>query len=306
LPVKIPGNLPAKKLLEQENIFVMTEARAEKQEIRPLRIAILNLMPTKEVTETQLLRLIGNSPLQVEAVLLRTATYQSKNSPEEHLTEFYRTFEDIKRGKEKFDGLIITGAPVEKLDFEDGKYWKELTTIMKWANKNVFSTLYICWAAQAGLYYHYGIQKFDSDKKVFGVFAHKVLNLNNPIVRGFDEVFNAPHSRHTFIKREDIQACNKLELLAESDEAGVYLAASRDLRHVFVTGHGEYDADTLDREYKRDLTKKLSIEMPKHYYPQNDPSKKPVNAWRAHSHLLVANWLNYCVYQETPFDISKI
>ena len=306
MPVKIPVNLPAKKLLERENIFVMTEARAATQEIRPLKIAILNLMPTKEVTETQLLRLIGNTPLQVEAVLLRTATYKSTNTSEEHLKEFYRTFEDIKRGNEKFDGLIITGAPVEKMDFEEVTYWNELTKIMKWADKNVFSTLYICWAAQAVLYYHYGIKKYDTDKKVFGVFPHKVLDMNNPIVRGFDEVFNAPHSRHTFIRREDILNCDKLKLLAESAEAGIYLAASRDLRHVFVTGHGEYDADTLDREYKRDLKLKLPIEMPKNYYPNNDASKTPPNVWRAHSHLLVANWLNYCVYQETPFDISKI
>lgn len=304
LPVKIPSTLPAKKLLEQENIFVMSEQRAESQEIRPLRIAILNLMPTKEVTETQLLRLIGNTPIQVEAVLLRTATYKSRNTPEDHLTEFYRTFKEIEH--EKFDGLIITGAPVEKLDFIEVKYWKELTKIMKWADKNVFSTLYICWAAQAGLYYHYGINKHDTDKKVFGIFKHKVLNLNNPIVRGFDEVFCAPHSRHTSVKREDILACDKLELLAESDEAGVYLAASRDLRHVFVTGHGEYDADTLDREYKRDLKAGLPIDMPKHYYPDGDTAQRPVNLWRAHSHMLVANWLNYCVYQETPYDISKI
>ena len=306
MPVKIPGNLPAKKLLERENIFIMTEARAATQEIRPLRIAILNLMPTKEVTETQLLRLIGNTPLQVEAVLLRTATYKGKNTSEEHLKEFYRTFEDIKRGKEKFDGLIITGAPVEKMDFEKVTYWNELSKIMKWADKNVFSTLYICWAAQAGLYYHYGIKKYETDKKVFGIFKHDVLNMNNPIVRGFDEVFNAPHSRHTFIRREDILNCDKLELLAESAEAGIYLAASRDLRHVFVTGHGEYDADTLGREYKRDKALNLPIEMPKNYYPDDDDTKTPANVWRAHSHLLVANWLNYCVYQETPFDITKI
>ncbi len=304
MPVRIPSNLPAKKLLEQENIFVMTAQRAESQEIRPLRIAILNLMPTKEVTETQLLRLIGNTPLQVDAVLLHTETYKSRNTSESHLAEFYRTFKQIE--KEKFDGLIITGAPVEKLDFQDVKYWKELTKIMKWADKNVFSTLYICWAAQAGLYYHYGINKYDTDKKVFGIFPHNVLNLNNPIVRGFDEVFWAPHSRHTFIKREDILACDKLELLCESGEAGVYLAASRDLRQIFVTGHGEYDADTLDREYKRDLKAGLPIEKPLHYYPDNDETKKPRNVWRAHSHILFANWLNYCVYQETPYDISKI
>ena len=264
---------------------------------------------------------------------MRTATYKSQNTPEKHLAQFYRTFEDVKRGNEKYDGLIITGAPVEKMDFEEVTYWRELTKIMKWADKNVFSTLYICWAAQAGLYYHYGIKKYDSDKKVFGVFTHRVLNPHNPIVRGFDEAFLAPHSRHTLVKREDILACDKLELLSESDDAGVYLAASRDLRQIFVTGHGEYDADTLDREYKRDLGKSLidllenhdkcdadtlerkyqhelasgfHVDIPKNYYPGNDITKKPANVWRAHSHLLIANWLNYCVYQETPFDITKI
>jgi len=304
MPVKIPARLPARRQLENENIFVMTEERALNQEIRPLRIAILNLMPTKEVTENQLLRLIGNTPLQVDAAFLRTATYKSTNTPAEHLEAFYRTFDEVKH--EKFDGLIITGAPVEKLDFEKVDYWKELEGVMKWAAKNVFSTLYICWAAQAGLYYHYGVKKYDLAKKVFGVFPHTILDKNNPVVRGFDETFLAPHSRHTEIRRDDILKHKELNLLAESAEAGVYLISGRNGRDIFVTGHSEYDSDTLEREYKRDLSLGLNIEIPKNYYPNDDPSKLPPNLWRSHAHLLFANWLNYCVYQETPYDISTI
>jgi homoserine O-succinyltransferase len=304
MPVKIPAKLPARKQLENENIFVMTAERAERQEIRPLRIAILNLMPTKEITENQLLRLIGNTPLQVEAVFLHTATYKSTNTPAEHLAAFYRTFDMVKG--EKFDGLIITGAPVEKLDFEKVDYWRELSAVMKWAAKNVFSTLYICWAAQAGLYYHYGIPKYDAPKKIFGVFPHTVSDKRNPVVRGFDEVFLAPHSRYTEVRREDILKRKELTILAESGDAGVYLVSGRNGRDIFVTGHSEYDADTLEREYKRDLGLGVKIDMPKNYYPNDDPSKTPLNVWRSHAHLLFANWLNYCVYQETPYDITAI
>ncbi len=304
MPVRVPDNLPAVSTLHSENIFVMDEARASAQDIRPLRIAILNLMPTKEVTETQLLRIIGNTPLQVEVVLLRTASHRSKNTAAEHLDAFYKTFDEIC--DQKFDGLVITGAPVEQLEFEEVRYWSELTRIMDWAATHVYSTLYICWAAQAGLYYRYGVRKYPLEKKCSGVYLHKVLDRSAPIVRGFDDRFCAPHSRHTEVRAGDIEKVQELRLLAVSDEAGVYMAASRDGKHVFVTGHGEYDAETLKLEYERDIAKGLPVPVPAHYFPDDDASREPLVTWRAHSNLLFANWLNYHVYQETPYDLMKI
>ena len=303
-PVKIPNDLPARRVLAGENIFVMTEERATHQEIRPLRILILNLMPTKEVTETQLLRVIGNTPLQVEVTLLRTSTYVSRNTAGEHLEAFYKTFDEVR--DQKFDGLIITGAPVEMMPFEEVDYWHELTAIIEWAEKHVFFTLYICWAAQAGLYYHYGIPKYPLQKKCFGVFTHRVLIPSSPVVRGFDSEFLAPHSRHTEVLAEDIDWVDELDLLAVSDQAGVYLAASKDGKRVFVTGHSEYDADTLRLEYERDVKKGLPIEVPVNYFPDDDPARPPRVQWRAHSMLLFQNWLNYCVYQETPYNVDEI
>lgn len=304
MPVKAPPKLPAVKQLLQENIFVMTEERAVSQDIRPLKIAILNLMPTKEVTESQLLRLISNSPLQVEVVLLHTATYESSNTSAEHLSLFYKTFDEVAH--ERFDGLVVTGAPIEQLEFSEVRYWDELSKILTWADENVYSSLYICWAAQAALYHLFGITKHRMDRKISGIFAHRIPNPNNPIVRGFDDGFSAPHSRHTEIFREDILRVPELEILAESDEAGVYLAATKDLRHVFVTGHGEYDSDTLHKEYMRDLQKGLSdIGVPKHYYIDDVVGRVPSISWRAHSMLLFMNWLNYGVYQETPFEFTS-
>ena len=304
MPVKIPTGLPSGKRLEKENIFVMDDKRAVSQEIRPLNLGILNLMPNKVDTETQLLRLIANTPLQSEVTLLRTASYTGKNVEAEYLKTFYKTFDDVYQRNTKFDGLIITGAPVETLDFTEVKYWNELTRIMKWAKNNVYSTMYICWAAQAGLYYHYGVPKYDTKDKVFGVFEHKVLMPQNPIVRGFDDIFLAPHSRHTETRAVDLEG--KLDLLAVSKKAGVYLAASYDLRHVFVTGHSEYDALTLHNEYDRDIKKELPIKVPFNYFPDDDPQKPPFVKWRSHASLLFNNWINYCVYQATPFDITEI
>ncbi len=304
MPVKIPAALPAAKILTEENIFVMDDARAKKQDIRPLKIAILNLMPTKEVTETQLLRLLGNTPLQIEITLLTMASHVSANTSEEYLAAFYRTWESVK--DTKFDGLIITGAPVENMPFEDVDYWEEMTRIMDWSLTHVFSTLHICWGSQAALYHHYGIGKHPLDEKAFGIFEHRVMNPLHKLVRGFDESFWAPHSRHTTIHKEDVEAIAELEILAESDEAGVFLIASRDGRTIYVSGHAEYDADTLSREYKRDVAKGMKIEVPKNYYPGNDPSKVPPVTWRAHANLLFVNWLNYFVYQETPYDIEDI
>lgn len=306
MPVKVPDNLPAVQTLMREGIFVMTEQRADAQDIRPLRIAILNLMPTKEVTETQLLRVIGNSPLQVEVVLLRTATHKSKNTSEEHLEAFYKTFEQIEQSDQRFDGLVITGAPVEQFEFEEVHYWEELKLIMDWAASHVYSTLYICWAAQAGLYYRYGVQKHPLKEKCSGVFLHDVLDRSVPLMRGFDDQFWAPHSRHTEIHAEDILKNHKLQLLATSKEAGVYLAASCDGKHIFVTGHSEYDADTLKREYDRDIAKGMDVPVPAHYFPDDDPANAPLVTWRAHANLLFANWLNYHVYQETPYDLSSL
>lgn len=304
MPIKIPTGLPAGDILQSENIFVMDETRASKQDIRPLRLAILNLMPTKITTETQIIRLLSNTPLQIELTLLKTATHQSANTSVEHMEAFYRTFDDVR--DEKFDGLIITGAPVENLDFTEVDYWDELCEILAWSKTNVFSTLHICWAAQAGLWYHYGIPKYELKEKMFGVFSHVPLQPAHPLLRGFDEVFQAPHSRHTEIKREDILRCPKIEILSESVEAGVYIVASRKRRLFFVTGHSEYDAGTLAAEYFRDKNKGLPIALPKHYFPADDPTLPPRNTWRGHAHLLFSNWLNYFVYQATPFDLKNI
>ena len=304
MPVKIPNALPAYQVLKNENIFVMDEDRAVAQDIRPLKIAILNLMPLKEVTETQLLRVLGNTPLQIEPVFIATESYQPKNTDKTYLDTFYRTFEDIK--EDAFDGFIITGAPVETIPFEEVQYWQELTEIMEWADKNVFSTLYICWGAQAGLYYRYGVDKHPLEKKCFGVFPHEVTAQNVKLLRGFDDQFYAPHSRHTEVRREEILEHEELMILAESAEAGVHIVANRDLRHVYVMGHGEYDHDTLDREYRRDLERGDKIDPPKNYYRNNDPSEAPLVTWRSHGNLLFANWLNYCVYQETPFDLLSL
>ena len=304
MPIKIPSGLPAREILQRENIFIMDEMRAIKQDIRPLRLAVLNLMPTKIVTETQIIRLLSNTPLQIELTLLKTATHVSQNTSEEHMQAFYRTFAEVKH--EKFDGLIITGAPVENLDFDEVDYWDELCEIMDWSKKNVYSTLHICWAAQAGLWHHYGIPKYSLPAKMFGVFEHRTLQPNHPLMRGFDESFRAPHSRHTEIRREDIEMCGKVEILAESDEAGVYIVASKKRRLFYVTGHSEYDAGTLAAEYFRDVDKGLDIAVPKHYFPEDDPTQEPKNVWRGHAHLLFSNWLNYFVYQSTPYDINKI
>ena len=304
MPIKIPSGLPAGEILSSENIFVMDEHRAVTQDIRPLRLAILNLMPTKITTETQIIRLLSNTPLQIELTLLQTASHSATHTAEAHMTAFYRTFDDV-RG-ERFDGLIITGAPVENLDFNDVDYWDELCAVMAWSKTNVYSTLHICWAAQAGLWYHYGIPKYSLPEKMFGVFSHDTLQPSHPLVRGFDETFAAPHSRHTEVRRADIEKCPKVEILAESAEAGVYLVASRKRRLFFVTGHSEYDAGTLAAEYHRDVDRGLSIALPKHYFPHDDPTLPPRNTWRGHAHLLFSNWLNYFVYQATPYDLGEI
>ena len=304
MPVRIPTTLPARVILERENIFVMGHERAQQQDIRPLRVAILNLMPTKIETETQLLRLLGNSALQVEITLLQTATYQPKNTSSDHLIAHYKTWEQVR--KEKFDGLVITGAPVEHLPFEEVDYWDELCTIMDWAQTNVFSTLHICWGAQAGLYHRYGIPKYPLSHKMFGVFEHKVLVRNEKLLRGFDDTFLAPHSRHTEVRAADLERIDNLKLLALSDVAGVYLAASRDGRHIFVTGHSEYDPLTLKGEYDRDVKQGLPIQIPRNYFPDDDPSRPPLVRWRGHANLLFANWLNYHVYQVTPYDLKHI
>ncbi len=304
MPIRIPDNLPAVETLNSENIFVMSEDRAYHQDIRPLKIAILNIMPTKITTETQLLRLLGNTPLQVEIVLLHPASHLSKNTPEEHLETFYKTFDEIQG--EHFDGLIITGAPVEQMPFEDVNYWEELKRIMDWSKKNVYSTLHICWGAQAGLYYHYGVPKRDLSEKMFGVFEHTKIKEHVKLLRGFDDVFFVPHSRHTEITHDDVAMVDKLEILAESKEAGVYLVASKDGRHIFATGHSEYDPYTLKLEYERDVEKGMDIEVPKNYFPGDDPTKEPIVRWRGHGNLLFLNWLNYYVYQETPYDLTNL
>ncbi len=304
MPINIPDGLPATVTLDRENIFYITEQRAHRQDIRPLRIALLNLMPTKIETETQLLRLLGNTPLQVDIEFLQTASHQSKHTPSDHLVKFYKTFYDVR--DQKFDGLVITGAPVEMMSFEVVDYWDELTEIMEWSRDNVYSTFHICWGAQAGLYYHYGVNKHLLDAKMFGIFRHRVLDPTHPLLRGFDEVFWAPHSRHTTVLAKEINQVPALQILADSEEAGVYIAASRDGRQFFVTGHSEYDSDTLAREYFRDLKRGLPIDLPKHYFPDNDPANPPPLVWRGHSSLLFANWLNYFVYQQTPYDLDRI
>jgi homoserine O-succinyltransferase len=304
LPIKIPDGLPARGVLENENIFVMNEDRAIHQDIRPLRIAVMNLMPTKITTETQLIRLLSNSPLQVELTLLSTATHTPKHTPPEHMQTFYRSLYEVIN--ERFDGLVITGAPVEDLKFEQVDYWRELCGVMDWAKTHVFSVFHICWAAQAGLYYYYGIPKYPIAKKMFGVFRHRVLNPHHPLLRGFDEIFMAPHSRHTEIKAEDINKTNELEILSVSDEAGIYIVADRSMRRFFVTGHSEYDYDTLAGEYFRDRNKGLEIDIPKNYFPGDNPENTPPNVWRGHAHLMFSNWLNNIVYQMTPFDLNEL
>lgn len=304
MPIKIPNDLPAAEILSSENIFVMHEERAVHQDIRPLNIVILNLMPTKIVTETQILRLLGNSPLQVDITLLHPKTHVSKNTSQEHLIKFYNTFDEIKT--RKFDGMIITGAPVELLDFDKVDYWDELKEIMEWTRSHVFSTFYICWGAQAGLHYHYGIPKYALNSKMFGIFPHRVCVRNHKLMRGFDDEFFAPHSRYTEVKKEDIEKVEQLEILAESDKAGVYIVASKDGRQIFVTGHSEYDPLTLKYEYDRDVSRGLQIAIPENYYPNNDTSKMPLTKWRGHANLLFSNWLNYHVYQETPYDLEQI
>ncbi len=304
MPIKIPNELPAVKTLENENIFVMTEKRAVTQDIRPLKILILNLMPTKIDTETQLSRVLGNTPLQVEIELIHTKTHKSKNTSEEHLLSFYKEFDDVKDNY--YDGMIITGAPVEKLRFEEVEYWEELTEIMEWTKSNVHSTLHICWGAQAGLYYHYGIDKKPLKEKLSGVYAHTADYKRSILFRGFDDVFYVPHSRHTTVLREDVEAVKELRILASSEEAGVYAIATKRGKQVFLTGHSEYDADTLEKEYLRDKRLGLNPKIPCNYYPGDDDTKRPLLCWRAHATLLFTNWLNYFVYQTTPYDIMKI
>lgn len=304
MPIKIPNELPAAKILEQENIFVMNEKRAMMQDIRPLHILLLNLMPTKIETETQLSRLLGNTPLQVELELIHMKSYQSKNISQEHLLSFYKTFDEIKMNK--YDGLVITGAPVEQLSFEEVEYWDELTQIMDWSKTHVHSTLYICWGAQAGLYYHYGIPKKALNEKMFGVFKHRIESKNTMWTRGFDDVFMAPHSRHTTLLREDIEKVKSLEIVAASSEAGVYLIKTKKGRDFFVTGHSEYDADTLKKEYLRDVNLGKAIRVPANYFVDDDPNNEVMVSWRSHANLLFSNWLNYYVYQSTPFDLTSI
>lgn len=304
MPINIPNDLPATEVLNNENIFIMHEDRATSQDIRPLRIVIFNLMPEKIVTETQFLRLLGNSPLQVDIVLLHPKTHKSKNTSPEHLLKFYCTIDDIK--EEKFDGMIITGAPVELLDFEEISYWEELKEVMNWSHSHVYSTLHICMAAQAGLYHHFGIPKYPLDKKMFGVFTHTINKKNVPLLRGFDDEFLVPHSRYTGVRKEDIEKVAGLEILSESRKAGVYLVATRDGRQIFLTGHPEYDPLSLKKEYLRDKKQGLEIEIPKAYFPDDDPGKPPVVRWRGHANLLFSNWLNYHVYQETPYNLDEL
>ena len=304
MPLRLPDRLPAIDLLKQENIFVMDNSRAHSQDIRPLRIVILNLMPLKITTETDLIRLLSNTPLQLDISFMKLKSHTPKNTPIEHMMMFYRSFEEMRH--EKFDAMIITGAPVEQLNFEDVSYWPEMTEIFDWAKTHVFSTLYICWAAQAGLYYYYGIPKYPLAKKMFGVFEQKPLLPLLPIFRGFDDVFMMPHSRHTEVHREDILADNRLTLIAESDDCGVSMVMAREGREFFVTGHLEYSPNTLDKEYRRDKDVRDDVEVPKHYYRDDNPANPPLVTWRAHANLFYSNWINYYIYQETPFDINQI
>ena len=304
MPIKIADSLPARAILESENIFVMTEHRAMTQDIRPLRIGLLNLMPLKIVTETQILRCLSNTPIQIEVDLIQTQTYQSKNTPEDHLLTFYKTFDDIK--EQKYDGFIITGAPVENMPFEDVEYWDELKTIMEWTKSHVHSTLHICWGAQAGLYYHYGIPKHPLPAKMSGIFKHHVLCPKEPLLRGFDDIFAAPHSRHTEVRADEIRRDDRLLLLAESHEAGVYLVEGMGGRQIFVLGHSEYDSDTLKTEYERDLAKGLNPDVPRHYFRNDDPADDILVTWKAHAHLFYTNWVNYYVYQTTPYLLERL
>lgn len=301
MPIRVQNDLPAKEILEQENIFVMDDHRATHQDIRPIRIGLLNLMPLKEDTELQILRSLSNTPLQIDVVFINVSSHESKNTSTSHLNKFYLPFNEVK--DQKFDGFIITGAPVEQMPFEEVDYWEELTQIMEWTKTNVTSTLHLCWGAQAGLYYHYGINKVPLEKKLFGVFSHKVLNRKIPLVRGFDDVFLAPHSRHTDVPAEKIRQDGRITILAESKKAGAFLSMAQDGRQIFVMGHPEYDRVTLDGEYKRDLAKGLPIEIPENYYPDNDPQNRPLLTWRAHGNNLYTNWLNYYVYQVTPYNM---
>ena len=304
MPLRLPDKLPAIELLKHENIFVMDDSRAHMQDIRPLKIVILNLMPLKITTETDLIRLLSNTPLQLEVSFMKLKSHTPKNTPIEHMMMFYRDFESMRN--EKYDGMIITGAPVEQLEYEDVTYWDEMTEIFSWARTHVTSTLYICWAAQAGLYYHYGIPKYPLQKKMFGIFPQHTLEPQLPIFRGFDDVFQMPHSRHTELRREDILKNPNLTLIAESDECGVSMVMARGGREFFITGHLEYAPNTLDHEYRRDRDIRDDVELPRHYYRNDDPDQKPMVTWRAHANLLYNNWINYYVYQETPYDINKI
>lgn len=306
MPLNLPDKLPAINLLKEENIFVIDNSRANAQDIRPLKIVVLNLMPLKITTETDLIRLLSNSPLQIEVSFMKLKSHTSKNTPIEHMKAFYRDFASMR--EERFDGMIITGAPVEHLEFEDVNYWNEITEIFDWTRTHVTSTMYICWAAQAGLYYHYGIPKYPLEKKMFGIFEHHVTEgfSHLPIFRGFDDVFYVPHSRHTEVRREDIDKCKELQVVSESDESGVHIVMARGGREIFVTGHSEYSPYTLDGEYRRDLGKGLPIDMPKNYYRNDDPEQGPLVRWRSTANLLFCNWLNYYVYQETPYDINQI
>ncbi len=304
MPIRIPDNLPASSILSNENVFVIKEKMAYHQDIRPLKIAIVNLMPTKIVTETQLLRLLSNSPLQVEVTFLHPESYVSKHVNESHLSEFYKVFSEVKT--EKFDGLIITGAPVEQLDFEDVDYWRELCDIMEWSKSNVTTTLHICWGAQAGLYYHYGIKKYDLPSKLTGVYKHRPCNKRARLLRGFDDVFYIPHSRYTYNDIKEIEGVEDLDIMAMSETAGASIIASKDRRRIFISGHLEYDRETIKLEYERDLAKGLNPAIPYNYFPDDDPSKKPFHQWRSHAYLLYGNWLNYYVYQATPYDLDKI
>ena len=304
MPIRIPNDLPATKTLTDENIFVMTETRAIRQDIRPLQVLLLNLMPTKIETETQLARLLGNTPLQVELELMQTASHEAKNVSQEHMLKFYTTFDQVKR--RFFDGMIITGAPVEKFDFEQVEYWDELCQIMEWSKTHVHSTFHICWGAQAALYYHYGIPKYLLPEKLSGIYEHRVERRSSMLVRGFDDVFLAPHSRYTTIRREDVEQCDKLRILAASEQAGVYMIMTDGGRQVFITGHSEYNHDTLQKEYLRDKAQGIGPKVPVRYFPNDDDTRKPPNVWRSHANLLYQNWLNYYVYQTTPYDISAI
>ncbi len=304
MPIKIPNDLPATQTLLNENIFAITETRAITQDIRPLKILVLNLMPTKITTETQLARLLGNTPLQVEMELIHTKTHESKNTPQDHMIAFYKTFEDVKDFN--YDGMIITGAPVEQMPFEEVEYWEELCEIMEWSKTHVTSVFHICWGAQAGLYYHYGVKKIPLKEKMFGIFPHKVEYKNSMLFRGFDDIFMVPHSRHTTISREDVEEHTRLKILASSEEAGLYALMSHKGRQIFIMGHSEYDADTLQKEYERDKKAGLPIRLPKNYFPDDDDTQTPLSTWRSHANLLYTNWLNYFVYQSTPYDIRTI